>query len=74
MLRALDLGPEGRRSAVRDKAAQERLPRRIAPHQLGAAGGVGLGVVVDATIHAFLSDCIELLILFNAWKIYIKSY
>ena len=51
VLGLINLSPKGRSTAVRDKAAQERLTCRVATHQLGAAGGVRLGVKVDGNRH-----------------------
>ena len=37
--------------AMAQEAAQEGLPRRIAAHEFGAAGGLRLGVEVDGWFH-----------------------
>ena len=46
-----DIDEETVGSAVAKEAAQEGLPRRIAAHEFGAAGGVRLGVEVDGWFH-----------------------
>ncbi len=56
MVGFLDLRPEFAGLAVGEKAAQEGFAGGVASHQLGAAGGVSLGVVVDRGGHAPTPD------------------
>ena len=51
MRRVADIDEETIGPAMAQEAAQEGLPRRIASHEFGAAGGVRLGVEVDGWFH-----------------------
>ena len=51
VLQLLHLQPELLIAGVLQKAPQKALARRMAAHELGAAGAVGLGVEIDAGIH-----------------------